>query len=486
MALPPLPSDKELALSSPAGLAYVYSRGRIVSPPHITLLNQKALDIAGGRCKRLLISMPPRHGKSEFISKALPAWYLGTFPDRRVILASYEADFASSFGAAARDMLADTAHIFGDGPVGGRNAARDEWYTTKGGAMYTAGVGGAITGKGGNLIIADDLIKNALEAQSETIRARVKDWFKTTLFTRLEPGAALIVVMTRWHEEDLIGYIQEEYPDEGWEVIRIPAIAEDNDPLGRAEGEALWPERYNEATLKSIETTLGPYWWASMYQQRPAPAKGSIFNMEWFKYIDQYPAAADIFALWWSWDCAAKTEESNDHSVGGLWAITNIGFCLLSVVKGRWEFPDLLRMVTECALSTNISGKTTSGILVEDKSAGQQIIQQMKGGLRDEQKRMGVPIVHIPVIGFDSKLNSHDKVLRARLASPQIATGKVYLLRGAPWVLPYLMEMTAFRVGVKVDDQVDMTTQFLLQNAPKLGSTPATALSGQGEAKVDW
>ena len=487
LILPRNYTDKEIALSSPAGLAYVHSRGRIISPPHITLLNKKMLDISGGRLKRLLVSMPPRHGKSFLISQAVPAWFIGTFPEWRVILASYEADFASKFGGAARDMLSDTAHLFNTGPVGGRAAASASWITPEKGGMETAGVGGAITGKGGNLIIADDLIKNSLEAQSLTTRTKVQDWFKTTLYTRLEPGGAIIVVMTRWHEEDLIGYIEKEYKHDNWEVVRIPALAEENDVLGRKEGEALWPDRYNAATLDNIKKTLGTYWYNAMYQQRPSPAKGSIFNLDWFKYVDEAPAAENIFALWWSWDCAVKTGEENDYSVGALWAITNMGFVLLNVIRGKWEYPALEKVVIEASLNTNINGKGTTALLVEDKSSGQQIIQQLKAGIIRENEKQGKTVTHIPVIPFDKKLSSQDKILRARLASPNVESGKVSILRAQPWVQDFLSEVVAFPKAAH-DDQVDTMTQFLLHHSPKFAGKPASGLSGEKSESegVDW
>ena len=487
LILPPFnATDRDIALSSPAGLAYVHSRGKIISPPHITLLNMKVLDMAGGRLKFLLVSMPPRHGKSEFLSKAVPAWWLGTFPDNRVILSSYEADFASKFGAAARDMLTDTAHIFGTGPVGGRLAAAASWQTPQKGGMETAGVGGAITGKGMNLGIADDLIKNAMDAQSATMRNRAIEWLKTTFLTRREPGAAVIIVMTRWHEDDTIGFIEREYKHENYEVVRLPALAEAGDPLGRPEGAALWPARYNETTLQSTKLTLGPYWFNAMYQQRPSPAKGSIFQLDWFKYVDEFPEAQNIFALWWSWDCAVKTGEENDYSVGQLWAITNMGFVLLRVVRGRWEYPELKRMVVECALNTNINGKATTALLVEDKSSGQQIIQELKAGIIRGREALGQGEVrHIPVIAFDKNLVSKDKVLRARLASPNVYAGKVYVLRAQPWGTDFFAEVMAFP-NAPHDDQVDTMTQFLLHHSPKFAGKPASGLSGNKAPDVDW
>jgi hypothetical protein len=285
---------------SPADFAEVTSWGRWNPSPHLSLVNESLMRIISGEISRLMVFLPPRHGKSELISKYLPAWYLGTFPDRRVILTSYEADFAAQWGRRTRDLLEEHGNIFplkiqvreGSSDLAeytglqirSDSSAAYRWdvanYT---GGMTTAGVRGPITGKGAHLIIIDDPVKNAEEAMSVTIQERTWEWFKSTLYTRLEPGGAIILIMTRWVNRDLSGRLIQEMEDgdgDRWTVISLPALAEKGDPLGRKEGEALWPERYPADQLQRIRGAVGSHWWAALYQQRPVPREGGLFHYE--------------------------------------------------------------------------------------------------------------------------------------------------------------------------------------------------------------
>jgi len=233
-------------------------------------MNRALVDLAAGRKRRLMIFMPPRHGKSELCSKHFPAWYLGTFPDRRVMLTSYEAGFASSWGRKSRDILeAYGPSLFGC-QVSSRTSAADNWELAGlGGGMVTSGIGGPLTGRGCNLLIIDDPVKNAEESLSPTIREKHWDWFQSTAHSRIEPDGSALVMMTRWHPEDLAGKILKEMPGE-WEVISLPAIAKDADPMGRQPGEALWPERWPIEKLREIKNSIDGYWWNALYDQVPS------------------------------------------------------------------------------------------------------------------------------------------------------------------------------------------------------------------------
>ena len=218
---------------------------------------------------RIIVNLPPRHGKSQLISKWTPIWFLNLFPDRNVILTTYEAGFAADWGYMVRNEIRDNpicrVKIQND------SHAKDNWHTTDGGGMKTAGIGGPITGKGGHLVLVDDPVKNWDEARSPAQRQRVVDWFNSTLYTRLEPGGTLVILMTRWHEEDLSGYLLKTQPG-AWTHINFPAVAEGIDMLGRNEGQALCPERFDEAALAAIKQSVGSIVWNGLYQQRP------IFN----------------------------------------------------------------------------------------------------------------------------------------------------------------------------------------------------------------
>lgn len=194
----------------PAGFAVYVSNGVWQLQPHLHHLNLKLLDVAKGRCPRLIINMPPRHGKSELVSKHFPAWYLGTYPRKKIILASYEATFAQTWGRAARDLLDEYGQeIFGVG-VNQNTRAAGYWMTTEGGHMWSVGVGGAVTGKGTDLLIIDDPVKNDQEANSPTYREKTWNWYRATARTRLQPGGAIIIIQTRWHCDDLTGRLLHE------------------------------------------------------------------------------------------------------------------------------------------------------------------------------------------------------------------------------------------------------------------------------------
>ena len=232
--------------------------------------------------KRIMIFMPPRHGKSEFISKYYPAWYLGVHPDRRIILASHTARLAQRFGGAARNLVTEYGKDDFGIEVDTGSSAKGDWslkppFT---GGMLTAGVGGDITGRGADLFIIDDAFKNAEQAISPVYRDNVWEWWQSTASTRLEPNATVIIMFTRWHEDDLAGrllHAAEIGEGEPWTVISLAAIAEDDDLMGRQPGEALWPERFDTDSLENIRLNKTSYWWSSMYQQRP----GRYGNPAW-------------------------------------------------------------------------------------------------------------------------------------------------------------------------------------------------------------
>jgi hypothetical protein len=278
------------------------------------LLNRKLVGVALGEIPRLLVTMPPRHGKSSLCSHYFPAWYLGNYPGLNVILASYEADFAASWGRRARDVLEEHGP-----PVFGVRVSRDSSAANRweiaghGGGMMTAGVGGPLTGKEANVIILDDPVKNDQEANSPTYREHLWEWYRATLYTRLEPGGAIILIQTRWNQDDLAGRLLQEMEDGGerWDVLRFPALAEDNNPLGREPGEPLWPQRFNKKRLQEIRRTISSYWWAALYQQRPAPAPGQPAN--WLLTRAGRPAPSAPFPGW-SWPrCRSRWRSLPGH-----------------------------------------------------------------------------------------------------------------------------------------------------------------------------
>lgn len=264
---------------SPAATAERWSRGQWRRAPHLDYLSRLLEDGIWAGNARILVSLPPRHGKSEIVSHWTPVWSLANWPERKVILASYEADFAASWGRRVRD----TANSLPELGVRLRpdTQAANLWQTVQGGGMVTAGVGGPITGRGADLLIVDDPLKNMEEATSPTIRERIWEWWQTTALTRLEPRASVVILMTRWHPDDLVGKLTTQPGRERWTVVNMPALALAGDVLGRVEGEALWPERYPVGVLVGIRRDVGEDAWASMYQQRPNPlGLGYFFDHE--------------------------------------------------------------------------------------------------------------------------------------------------------------------------------------------------------------
>ena len=239
-----------------------------------------------GEVKRLILCVPPRHGKSELGSISLPAWYLGKHPEREVIVSSYSAELAQDFGYKTRNLVNSEAYqqVF-QTRLRDDSRSKAKWLTQEGGGYTAVGVGGSITGRGANLFIIDDPFKNREEAESRVIRNKVWSWYTSTAYTRLEKDAAVVLILTRWHKDDLAGRLLEAEKNGGehWELIKFPAIAT-RDEGQRKEGEALWPEKYSLEALKNIKNTVGSYDWTALYQQEPMTSETQEFKQEWFKY----------------------------------------------------------------------------------------------------------------------------------------------------------------------------------------------------------
>jgi predicted phage terminase large subunit-like protein len=392
-----------------------------------------------GEIKRLMIFMPPRHGKSLLSSQIFPAWYLGRNPSKSVIMATYAQDLSDDFGRVVRNFANDpyTQTVFPELDIAEDSNSMKRFVTSAGGAYYAVGRGSAITGRGADLLVIDDPIKDADEARSENVRHALHEWYSSVAYTRLQPGGAVIIIQTRWHESDLAGWLLKEHPEENWDVLSLPAIAE-CDWGDRREGEALWPERFTAEMLASIKMAVGGAAWAALYQQRPTAAEGEVFKREWWQRYTEFPPKFKRIVQ--SWDTAFKTGQTNDYSVGTTWGEAENGFYLLDLWKGRAEFPALKRQVAALAKEWK-----PNAILVEDKASGQSLIQELK-------QSTPFPVMAIKV--------DTDKLSRAYAASPLVEAGKVFLPKDAPWLADYLYTLSVFPAGAH-DDDVDSTTQAL-------------------------
>jgi len=422
---------------SPVDLAKIDTNHKYKSPKHILELNRLLLRLIGGEISRLAVFMPPRHGKSELISKYFPAYYLATHPDHRVILTSYEADFASTWGSKARDILKEHGSSFKDNiTINNKSAARNRWdIKDHQGGMMTAGVGGPITGKGADLLIIDDPVKNAEEANSQTSRQKIWDWYKSTAYTRLEPNGAIILIMTRWHETDLAGMILENSKKD-WKILKLPALAEGNDPLGRKPGEALWPERFNSKRLQETKTDIGSYYFSAMYQQRPQPLGGGLLKLDWIKQYrpDELPNIEDL-NVYQGWDLAISTKETADYTV-----CTTIGVLdekhiyVLDWYRDRITFPTQVKLVKKLAKKWD-----PLQIGIESNAYQTALPQELK-------ENSMLPIKEIK--------QTKDKVTRIQSGLIYFEQGKILLPKKHPELENFTNEYVYFPKG-KHDDMLD-------------------------------
>lgn len=436
---------EELAKRNPAFFAKYVSNGKWYPADHLILLSKHLEGVLNGSIKHLMVFMPPRHGKSEYISKYFPAFFLGTHPDKRVILSSYEADFAAGWGYKVRNILQEYGPKLFGVQISGQSAARDRWELQgHQGGMMTAGVGGAITGKGADLLIIDDPVKNAEEAQSKTYREKTYDWYRSTAYTRLEPGGAVIIIQTRWHEDDLSGRLLKEEPEK-WTVISLPAIAEEGDALGREPGTALFPSRYDVEALQEIKRTLGPYWFNALYQQRPQEDTGSIFKRQFFKYATLTGDLLDLGGekkfilpmcrIFQTCDPAASTKTTADYFVLGTWAQTpNNDLVLLDILRTRLEGPDQVNLFKQQYARWKPAFQA-----VESAGVGKTLYQMLV--------REGLPIKELKA--------DTDKLTRALPAAARMEAGTIYFIQGASWLHEFEEELLSFPNGAH-DDQVDV------------------------------
>lgn len=239
--------------------------------------------VANGQLKRLMVSMPPRHGKSMLASEYFPAWYLGHHPDHQVLHASYSQELVDVFGRKVRNQLRDELYqaVFPGTALSEDSQAANKFTTTANGNYYATGVGGSLTGRGAHLLLIDDPVKDREDADSERMRIALKDWYTSVAYTRLMPGGAVVVIQTRWHEDDLMGWLLLEHGHEKWEVLTLPAWDDNEAPT-----QALWPESYPIERLKQIKNTLPPRDWEALYMQRPRAGTGATFKRGWLNFYD--------------------------------------------------------------------------------------------------------------------------------------------------------------------------------------------------------
>jgi len=445
-----------LAQVSPASLMLA-TEPKWGLPAHIRLIDDLLVQVAAGELKRLIVSVPVRHGKSEMCSRFYPAWRLGMFPNKRIVVAGYGAEFAEEWGAKARDLLIKYGPRFYGVSVNRGSSARARWTLEQmKGGMFALGVGGMLTGRGADDLIIDDPHKNSEEADSELLREKIWQWFWGTARTRLEPHGAIVILMARWHEDDLTGRLLNHPVDvEPWTHVVLPALAEDNDPIGRQPGEALWPERYGRDELEAIRRAQLPRYWSALYQQRPSPAEGFMFKRADFRYwrVESVQLGAvvqsdyvfedgrrfdtGVCPTFQVCDVAISSKQTADWTVVSTWRAAGDVLLLIDLERQRFEDQQVAEFMMRCS---DRYGRPP--MWVEKFGAGRSPLAILA--------RAGYPVMDIPAEA-GTKL---DKVTRAFGAISLYQQHKVYHPRQADWLGAFEDELCVFDKG-RNDDQVD-------------------------------
>lgn len=414
--------------------------------------------LARGETDRLIVIYPPRHGKSTLASEHFPPWYLGNHPDERIIACSHTQTLADTFSRRARAKMADPRWPFPDVKVARDLGNVRNWdIEGKRGGYVSAGVGAGITGMGANVLLIDDPVKSAAEADSQTYRDSTWEWFTGTAATRLEPGGRIIVIGTRWHDDDLIGRL---LTAGGWESLHLPALNE--------QGEALWPSRFDVAALERIKTEIGTRNFQSQYQGDPVPAEGGTFKRQWWRRYRVLPERLTRIEL--CLDSAFKEGAASDYSAIGAWGDDGSGsYYLLNVWRARVAFPELIRLAHDAhSWARTRFPATNVPLVIEDKASGQSAIQVLS---RPYHTGDGV-LPALPVIPYAIPAGA-SKVARAEGVTSLVEGGRAFIPEQAMWLDDWLTEHERFPFGTH-DDQVDTTsmalTRFALSYEPKFFS----------------
>jgi len=418
---------------------------------HLDAIAEHLERIGDGDLKRSLINLPPRNGKSKTVSVIWVAWMLGRDPTLNFVCVSYSNELSGKFARDCRAVMEATWYreIFPGTIISRARSASHDFETTRGGGRLATSVGGSLTGRGGDVIILDDVIKPE-DANSETTRNAVNEWFKSTLASRLDDKqkGVIVCVMQRLHEHDLSGMLLEQG---GWHHLSLPAIATEEQSImlarggvyRRREGDVLHPEREPLDILMELKASMGSPAFEAQYQQQPLPAEGNLFKTDWLTYFEPDPAAPPYGEIIQSWDTAIKIGSNNDFSVCITAVTRGKSVHLIDVWRGKLEFPELERKAIELARLHQ-----TGTIIIEDKASGQQLLQALRAG-----SHSGVP----KPIGRHPE---QDKYSRAAGISSIVESGQLLLPSKAPWLDEFRRELLAFPSS-RHDDQVDALAQLL-------------------------
>lgn len=413
-----------------------------------TRLEQFSQDVANGLSPRLMLFMPPRSGKSELVSRNFPAWHLGNYPEHEFIATSYSSALAFKFSRSVRSLLRepDYNRVFPDTQLDPDTQSVEYWQTTQRGAYMAAGVSGPLTGNGMHIGVIDDPVKNREEADSENVRQSIKEWYTSTFYTRLAPGGGILIVLTRWHHDDLAGWLLEEAKNGGdqWETVVYPAIAE-VDEVYRQKGEALHPARYPLEALARIRNAIGDRDFTSLYQQRPTADEGAFFRREWMRFydIEERPPISEM-SIYAAWDLAIGKKSENDETVGVTVGIDRQERAwVLDLVHGRWDALEICDAVLD---SWRLWKPSRVGI-----ERG-QIFMTLGPLLRQRIKERSDWSFPLDEDGL--RPGKSDKMARAAPIQGRMRQGMVYIPRHAVWREELVQQLLQFP-NARHDDMVD-------------------------------
>ena len=415
---------------------------------HHKVMAKKFEEIANGKIKRLIINMPPRHTKSEFASYLLPAWFLGKYPNKKIIQCSNTAELAVGFGRKVRNLVGSDIYstVFPNVALQSDSKAAGRWATNHGGDYFAIGVGGTVTGKGADLLIIDDPHSEqeaAIASTNPEIYDKVYEWYSSGPRQRLQPGGSIVVVMTRWAKRDLTGRIVQSWIDkdgEEWEIIDFPAILPSGKPL--------WPEFWSLKELESLKLELPLSKWNAQYQQQPTSEEGAIVKREWWQVWEgENPPPCEFIIQ--SWDTAFTKNERSDYSACTTWGVfhkdedqNDTHIILLDAVKERLEFPELKQRAMQM-----YNEWQPDACIVEAKASGAPLVFELR--------KMGIPVQEF------TPTRGNDKITRVNSVSDLFASGKVWAPRKR-WAEEVIEEMAAFP-NSDHDDLVDSATQALIR-----------------------
>ena len=415
---------------------------------HIDAIAHELDRIANGEITRLAITMPPRSLKSIAASVAFPAWLLGQNPRLRILAVSYAEALADKLALDCLKVIESSWYrqAFPLVRIAKGKAARADFETTRGGGRFSTSIGGALTGRGGDIIIVDDPHKPE-DAASDVKRQSVIDWYRSTLLSRLNDpqSGPIVLIQQRVHEADLAGVLLEQ---DGWVHLDLPAIAEEpveidlgrRGVVSRKEGDLLHPDRLPKDLLDKRRQELGSYVFAAQYQQRPAPLGGGLVKLDWFKKFIELPAQAPSDRVIQSWDTASKADQANDYSVCTTWLVRDRNAWLINIFRAKLEYPHLRRRIDELAQQW-----AANLVLIEEAGSGVQLIQDLKTN---------------SALNIRGIIPRDDKATRMLSVSSLIEGGRIAIPSEAPWLAEFHREISLFPNG-KHDDQVDSLSQFL-------------------------